>query len=49
MYEMFDKDCNGVIDIDEFVKAFQVCDESIPSLLNELVQEGLTSTELKNE
>ena len=37
MYEMFDKDCNGVIDIYEFVKAFEVCDDNIPSLLNNLL------------
>jgi Ca2+-binding EF-hand superfamily protein len=34
MYELFDKDCNGVIDIEEFVKSFQVCDEQILKLFN---------------
>lgn len=41
MYEMFDKDNNGVIDLYEFVKAFMVCDDNILQLLNELVEEGL--------
>lgn len=38
MYEMFDKDCNGVVDLEEFVKAFEVCDEDILKLLNTLVE-----------
>jgi Ca2+-binding EF-hand superfamily protein len=41
MYEMFDKDNNGVIDLHEFVKAFMVCDDKVLKLLNELVEQGL--------
>lgn len=50
MYEMFDKDCNGVIDVEEFVKAFEICDEETLVLLNYLIQEkGFLYEELKQK
>ena len=38
MYEMFDKDGNGVIDFEEFIKAFQICDERVVDLLHQLIE-----------
>lgn len=38
MYEMFDKDGNGVIDLYEFVKAFDVCDDKVIVLIHKLVE-----------
>ena len=50
MYEMFDKDCNGVIDVEEFVKAFEICDEETLVLLNELIQDkGFAYEDLKEK
>lgn len=38
MYEVFDKDNNGVVDLEQFVKSFQVCDEKILQVLNTLIE-----------
>ena len=45
---MFDKDGNGVIDLYEFVKAFDVCEEKVIVLIHKLVENQLTYEDLKN-
>ena len=51
MYELFDKDCNGVIDFEEFVTSFGFNDgykESI-EVLQKLLEKGYIYQEMKNE
>jgi hypothetical protein len=51
MYELFDKDCNGVIDFSEFVTSFGFGDgyrEAI-EVLEKMLEKGHVYEEMKNE
>jgi Ca2+-binding EF-hand superfamily protein len=40
MYELFDKDSNGVIDLEEFVGELSDCPKPVLQLLNRLLMDG---------
>ena len=46
---MFDKDGNGVIDLYEFVKAFEVCEDEVALLLHNMIEDDFTYEELKKK
>lgn len=46
MYELFDKDSNGVIDLEEFVGALSDCPKPVLQLLNRLLMNGHSYDEL---
>ena len=49
MYELFDKDNNGVIDLEEFVGYFRVCSSDILLLLKVLIEKGHSFTDLQDQ
>lgn len=50
MYELFDKDCNGVIDFEEFVTSFGFSDEYKESIdvLQKLLEKGFLYQQIKD-